>query len=139
MFAIEISDLTKIIKLNVEENQLKRELKDNSELKTDKSNNISQTHNEILLELNNLLKNEDNKISPNLSSNPLSNENLFVTNKKDKNYVFDDGKIILEENNETASILKSNKQFNIQSNVENEKSSIKSKNFIFKEFSTKYI
>ncbi len=95
-------------------------------MKVDKSNNISQTHNDILLELNNLLKNEDankNNNPNSLSNNPLVNEDK---NKEgNKQYIFDEEKVILEENNENTSIMKTNKQFNAQSNVDNE--SMKSK------------
>jgi hypothetical protein len=55
---VEISDLTNILKLNVEEKKLKKEIKDN-ESKILKSvilntNDVSQTRNDILIELNKL-------------------------------------------------------------------------------------
>ena len=56
--------MTKIIKLNIEEKQLKKEIRD-SGMKVEKNNtnNISVTHNEILQELNNLLKNDESTIN----------------------------------------------------------------------------
>ena len=64
MLAVEIADLTKILKLNVEEIKLKREIKDN-ESKILKSvilntNDVSQTRTDILNELNTILKEEQN-------------------------------------------------------------------------------
>ncbi len=64
MLAVEIADLTKILKLNVEEIKLKREIKD-SESKLLKSvilntNDVSQTRTDILNELNTILKEEQN-------------------------------------------------------------------------------
>ena len=61
---MEIADLTKILKLNVEEIKLKREIKDN-ESKILKSvilntNDVSQTRTDILNELNTILKEEQN-------------------------------------------------------------------------------
>jgi hypothetical protein len=50
----EIGDLTKILKLSLEENKLKRELKEN-ESRLFKNNDVSETRNDILQDLNNIL------------------------------------------------------------------------------------
>ena len=84
---MEISDLTHILKLNVEEKKLKKEIKDN-ESKILKSvilntNDVSQTRNDILIELNKL---DDD-----------------VHGKKNKKHIKEN--IIKEENGETNNSL----------------------------------
>lgn len=90
LIAVEISDLTHILKLNVEEKKLKKEIKDN-ESKILKSvilntNDVSQTRNDILIELNKLdddaLKKNKKEIKDNIikEENGETNNSLIMNN-----------------------------------------------------------
>ena len=80
LLAAEISDLTKIIKLNVEESKLKKEIKEsetkiyktllnqnsnNNNTNLQVNNDVSETRNDILQELNNILKEENTSAGEN--------------------------------------------------------------------------
>ena len=93
---MEIADLTKIIKLNLEEVRLNKEIKDN-ESKILRSiilntNDVSQTRNDILLELNTILNLEvNNKNKKEFEDNVIeeehgeSNNNSLMNNNMDEN------------------------------------------------------
>lgn len=91
---MEISDLTHIIKLNVEEKKLKKEIKDN-ESKILKSvilntNDVSQTRNDILIELNKLdddvLKRNKKEIKENIikEENGETNNSLIINDNHEE-------------------------------------------------------
>lgn len=84
LIAVEISDLTHILKLNVEEKKLKKEIKDN-ESKILKSvilntNDVSQTRNDILIELNKLDEDVLKKNKKDIKENIIKEENGETNN-----------------------------------------------------------
>jgi hypothetical protein len=108
LLSVEITDLTKIIKLNLEESKLKKEIKE-SESKIQKSmrentynnthnNDVSETRNDILQELNNILIAEGERVNK-FKSNKTLQQTVIQEDKAEANSILDDNQVENENKN----------------------------------------
>ena len=94
----------------MEENRLRKEMKDTeAKLILKSSNNISQTQQEILQDLNNFLKNDEND---NSKGNVKEEKNSRSNSNLQRNNIIPNSEQIIEEEqthvNDTQSIIKAN-------------------------------